>query len=432
MVNAFPTQSRISKHVRQSSFVDRLESPLFTLFVSFCAVRLAPESFPWMSVVRRGSDWITLNNRRLYVFRCARVGEINCIDCTSLEAAQAELTTNFFKVAGKRHDIVEENVSDRTLSDRELESSQLTQRWIDFIVQLNPLGAPLASGTLNAQIPVEFSQWEEYHSVLLDFLRHEAALKLFQAAIRARAISRSDGDSGSSERYPREKVQAQVVRHQPRASRDNFKADIIVIRFQPGVRPSSQLRPLDCVVLVWKGLKEPLAQYGVVTFITDETSEVQVKLAISAATADFVDRRLVMKEQIFVDLQAIDNVSTQSRVATALQHSGRNPLFESLLHFRQLRIRQINHESLGDLESWAESQMNFNPAQLTAISAIAHDKNSLLLIQGPPGTGKTATILGALASLIYQGKRVLVVSPSNHAIANVRTASLLEPRPFTQ
>ena len=41
------------------------------------------------------------------------------------------------------------------------------------------------------------------------------------------------------------------------------------------------------------------------------------------------------------------------------------------------------------------------------------------IIQGPPGTGKTTTIINILANLLYQNKKVLVVSKNNSAIENV-------------
>lgn len=41
------------------------------------------------------------------------------------------------------------------------------------------------------------------------------------------------------------------------------------------------------------------------------------------------------------------------------------------------------------------------------------------IIEGPPGTGKTTTILNILANLVYQNKKVLVVSKNNSAIENV-------------
>ena len=39
------------------------------------------------------------------------------------------------------------------------------------------------------------------------------------------------------------------------------------------------------------------------------------------------------------------------------------------------------------------------------------------IIEGPPGTGKTTTILNILANLIYQNKKVVVVS-KNKSIKN--------------
>lgn len=58
-----------------------------------------------------------------------------------------------------------------------------------------------------------------------------------------------------------------------------------------------------------------------------------------------------------------------------------------------------------------------NLSQKQAIHQAMDERISI--IEGPPGTGKTTTILNILANLIYQNKRVLVVSKNNSAIENI-------------
>lgn len=58
-----------------------------------------------------------------------------------------------------------------------------------------------------------------------------------------------------------------------------------------------------------------------------------------------------------------------------------------------------------------------NPSQKIALENALSERVSI--IEGPPGTGKTTTILNILANLIYQNKKVLVVSKNNSAIENV-------------
>lgn len=56
-----------------------------------------------------------------------------------------------------------------------------------------------------------------------------------------------------------------------------------------------------------------------------------------------------------------------------------------------------------------------NSSQKTAIGNALNKRMSI--IEGPPGTGKTTTILNILANLIYQNKKVVVVS-KNKSIKN--------------
>lgn len=59
-------------------------------------------------------------------------------------------------------------------------------------------------------------------------------------------------------------------------------------------------------------------------------------------------------------------------------------------------------------------------ANLSQKNALENALNQRIsIIEGPPGTGKTTTILNILANLIYQNKKVLVVSKNNSAIENI-------------
>lgn len=58
-----------------------------------------------------------------------------------------------------------------------------------------------------------------------------------------------------------------------------------------------------------------------------------------------------------------------------------------------------------------------NLSQQKALAAAL--TNQISVIQGPPGTGKTQTILNITANLLYQNKKVAIVSNNNAATQNV-------------
>lgn len=59
----------------------------------------------------------------------------------------------------------------------------------------------------------------------------------------------------------------------------------------------------------------------------------------------------------------------------------------------------------------------YNISQKIAIcKAFSSDMS---LIQGPPGTGKTQTIINIIANMLYQSKKVAIVSANNYAVENV-------------
>jgi ATP-dependent RNA/DNA helicase IGHMBP2 len=61
---------------------------------------------------------------------------------------------------------------------------------------------------------------------------------------------------------------------------------------------------------------------------------------------------------------------------------------------------------------------NLNPSQKEAI-IFAMRSNELALIHGPPGTGKTTTVVELILQVIQEGKKILVVAPSNIAVDNI-------------
>lgn len=84
----------------------------------------------------------------------------------------------------------------------------------------------------------------------------------------------------------------------------------------------------------------------------------------------------------------------------------------------------LSSKSMKDIE---QAQNNQNSEMLLIEQANESQKRAILnalsrrasIIQGPPGTGKTTTILNIISNLIYEGKKVLVVSKNNSAIDNV-------------
>ncbi|WP_169851035.1 AAA domain-containing protein [Clostridium felsineum] len=73
-----------------------------------------------------------------------------------------------------------------------------------------------------------------------------------------------------------------------------------------------------------------------------------------------------------------------------------------------------------------KSNKSKNPILLLQQSNISQKKsiesalnNRISIIEGPPGTGKTTTILSIIANMVYENKKVVIVSKNNSAINNV-------------
>ena len=99
------------------------------------------------------------------------------------------------------------------------------------------------------------------------------------------------------------------------------------------------------------------------------------------------------------------------RIFENLHKDEKNLLFQ---YFTQKKISEDKF-SKDEKEILLIEQANLS--QKKALNNALNKEISIM--QGPPGTGKTTTIINILANLLYQNKKVLVVSKNNSAIENV-------------
>lgn len=80
-------------------------------------------------------------------------------------------------------------------------------------------------------------------------------------------------------------------------------------------------------------------------------------------------------------------------------------------------IKRIKEEELNKYIDPVILLQPSNKSQKKSVEAAI--KNNISIIEWPPGTGKTTTILSIVANMIYENKKVVVVSKNNSAINNV-------------
>ncbi len=92
----------------------------------------------------------------------------------------------------------------------------------------------------------------------------------------------------------------------------------------------------------------------------------------------------------------------------------------NLLFYYFTKNRPKNLSRSTNVSNEKKEQLLIEQANLSQKKSLDNALNERIsIIEGPPGTGKTTTILNILANLIYQNKKVLVVSKNNSAIENV-------------
>lgn len=96
-----------------------------------------------------------------------------------------------------------------------------------------------------------------------------------------------------------------------------------------------------------------------------------------------------------------------------------NLLFKYITSSERIKEKDLNKQNHNQKE-------NINPVILLQPSNKSQKKsvevaikNNISIIEGPPGTGKTTTILSIVANMIYENKKVVIVSKNNSAINNV-------------
>ncbi|MBU6134642.1 AAA domain-containing protein [Clostridium tertium] len=108
---------------------------------------------------------------------------------------------------------------------------------------------------------------------------------------------------------------------------------------------------------------------------------------------------------------------TYEKIFNRLHKQEDNLLLDYFTGMKRIQVEELDKEEHNKNIDPVILLQPSNKSQKKSIEAAI--KHKISIIEGPPGTGKTTTILSVVANMIYENKKVVVVSKNNSAINNV-------------
>lgn len=108
---------------------------------------------------------------------------------------------------------------------------------------------------------------------------------------------------------------------------------------------------------------------------------------------------------------------TYEKIFNRLHKQEDNLLLDYFTGMKRIKVEELDKEEHNKNIDPVILLQPSNKSQKKSIEAAI--KHKISIIEGPPGTGKTTTILSVVANMIYENKKVVVVSKNNSAINNV-------------
>ena len=137
----------------------------------------------------------------------------------------------------------------------------------------------------------------------------------------------------------------------------------------------------------------------------EEKKIISKSLINSNIELDKLNNNYEFKKNIYINI--FDNLYKQKN----------NLLFNYLTSSERIKEEDLNKQDYNENINPVILLQPSNKSQKKSVEAAI--KNNISIIEGPPGTGKTTTILSIVANMIYENKKVVVVSKNNSAINNV-------------
>ncbi len=345
---------------------------------------------PPIRVVKLNDRWVTLDNRRLRVFKNAGTRDIPVIICDKNDPQiESELDYKKSSKSFQGGGIVRSQAPppQRTFDNGIWIFNKKVLNW--NIAQINQSMAPK-----DRLIPSIFPEIYVYYNCFLPWIIEETRATILNGL----EATRREGDTF--------KLALNKIR--PANNPENPTEMQLSYITSPGER----VKAGD--ILLIRFLRNPkIRMFALASYLGESQNLLLLKVVIDQ---DFeYSEETAFEEGSVWQARILGSLTTLQRMyeACVLLVSERETKLEQVIRSANPELNLYN-ESVMNLED--ELLRSLNDSQLESVQKVLTLKEGIALIEGPPGTGKTTTTIGLIRALMCRGERVLVCAPSNKAV----------------
>lgn len=399
--------------------------PLADVVQALVEGNLSFTDIPSIRVVWVYGGWMTLDNRRLRVFRDACVQEIDVIVCSLSDPVikhefDLKRTNKTITSGGVVRDSSYKATSKNYASKDHFEEGVFvfTKKILNW--NLTQVKTPHFNLTRRKPLTDGFHHENEYFDGFTDLILEEAR------AVLDKGIALKEESQSAA-------VHVELVRYKFGKNPENPSP----LYFRPKSKNNETLKSGDVVLLIYQGryegIRRELGLLGMATYVNPQEQDYQICLKVVVAQAD--------RQEHYKAFATVDNRNKSFKVgANQNNRQWYNPVWEMypigslITHLRMYDaclsktsfpfIKEImsgklepEYQKQENLERFVEEKCkNLNQSQKAAVKSFVCLEKGLQLVQGPPGTGKTTTLVQLLSLSCDAFSRTLVSASSNKAV----------------
>lgn len=401
------TQYAISENFRDGRSLSDLVRQL-------AAGELSPQAVPPIRVVKYRNRWVTLDNRRLRVFKDALLKEIPVIVCDlsdpTINREFKEKKTNQSIQGGGVIRGQHFNASAFGVANKHFEEGAFvfTKKVLNW--NFTQIERPSPSLQTRKALPNQFYSQEQYYDGFLDLILEESRA-ILQHGIELAEKRQAPELSGrlSKVKLANKPENPSILNFEIKRDEITIKTGDMVLLKCGNVKlmgmanylsPSEAERQICIKVVLGEDVRQ---QHAELLEARDKFWRVQV-IGSLITTMRMYDVCLSKPMVPYLTQLIRGNLETASSLADPY----------SMLFFSSMAASAAASASL--TEGDKQELKKLNDSQRQAVEKFLAGKDGIFLIQGPPGTGKTTTVIQALKLQCKRSNRILVSAPSNKAV----------------
>lgn len=364
---------------------------------------LKVSDIPPIRVVQYKSRWISLDNRRLRVFKDALVDKVQVV-VYSLDEPEIKKEFN----EKKTNKSISEGGSIRNNSSRSdddhFEQGAYIFNKIILGLSIDEIATPSVEVKYQEKLPNKFESVRAYYSSFQKLILEEARA-ILQVGMEAVEQNKADSCIVAVEKF--------------KASKNVENPSSLTLSKITQLKES--LKSCDALLIVSEENPD-IKLIGLVNYLDPEQQKYRILVKVIVDEDILIDYPNAFNEGKKWGISTLGSLITQQRMyqTCLLQPTPKyvNQYVSGDLQLSSGASTSFATDFITEINFTPEEEASLNESQKRAIEKFINLKRGMQLIEGPPGTGKTSTIIALIKKLIEENSRIriLITAPSNQAV----------------